>query len=129
MAGITRAGVTDIFNGQSDIVLFNEVSDYSTLTLATLAGAKSLGQIVQDSTEWNGEDPEVSNILDEQGDVITASVTAGTLGFTFEMADTSKESFKEFLKGVDISSATSGDAWNGTVSAVEIGRASCRERV
>lgn len=121
MAGITRAGVTDIFNGQSDIVLFNEVSDYSTLTLATLAGAKSLGQIVQDSTEWNGEDPEVSNILDEQGDVITASVTAGTLGFTFEMADTSKESFKEFLKGVDISSATSGDAWNGTVSAVGFG--------
>lgn len=121
MAGITRAGVTDIFNGQSDIVLFNEVSDYSTLTLATLTGAKSLGQIVQDSTEWNGEDPEVSNILDEQGDVITASVTAGTLGFTFEMADTSKESFKEFLKGVDISSATSGDAWNGTVSAVGFG--------
>lgn len=121
MAGITRAGVTDIFNGQSDIVLFSEVSDYSTLTLATLAGAKSLGQIVQDSTEWNGEDPEVSNILDEQGDVITASVTAGTLGFTFEMADTSKESFKEFLKGVDISSATSGDAWNGTVSAVGFG--------
>lgn len=121
MAGITRAGVTDIFNGQSDIVLFNEVSDYSTLTLATLAGAKSLGQIVQDSTEWNGEDHEVSNILDEQGDVITASVTAGTLGFTFEMADTSKESFKEFLKGVDISSATSGDAWNGTVSAVGFG--------
>lgn len=121
MAGITRAGVTDIFNGQSDIVLFNEVSDYSILTLATLAGAKSLGQIVQDSTEWNGEDPEVSNILDEQGDVITASVTAGTLGFTFEMADTSKESFKEFLKGVDISSATSGDAWNGTVSAVGFG--------
>lgn len=121
MAGITRAGVTDIFNGQSDIVLFNEVSDYSALTLATLAGAKSLGQIVQDSTEWNGDEPEVSNILDEQGDVITASVTAGTLGFTFEMADTSKESFKEFLKGVDITEATSGDAWDGTVSAVGFG--------
>lgn len=121
MAGITRAGVTDIFNGQSDIVLFNEVLDYSKLTLATLAGAKSLGQIVQDSTEWNGDEPEVSNILDEQGDVITASVTAGTLGFKFEMADTSKESFKEFLKGVDISEATSGDAWDGEVSAVGFG--------
>lgn len=121
MAGIKRAGVTDIFNGQSDIVLFNEVSDYSALTLANLAGAKSLGQIVQDSTEWNGDEPEVSNILDEQGDVITASVTAGTLGFTFEMADTSKESFKEFLKGVDITGETSGDAWDGDVSAVGFG--------
>lgn len=125
MAGIIRAGVTDIFNGQSDIVLFNEVSDYSTLTLATLAGAKSLGQIVQNSTEWSGDEPSVSNILDEQGDVITASVTAGTLGFKFEMADTSKDRFKEFLKGEDItgenSGATSGDAWNGTISAVGFG--------
>lgn len=121
MAGITRAGVTDIFNGQSDIVMFNEVSDYSALTLATLAGAKSLGQIVQDSTEWNGDEPEVSNILDEQGDVITASVKAGTMGFKFEMADTSKDSFKEFLKGVDITGATSGDAWDGTVSTVGFG--------
>lgn len=121
MPGITRAGVTDIFNGQSDIVLFDEVSDYSALTLSTLEGAKSLGQIVQDSTEWNGDEPEVSNILDEQGDVITASVTAGTLGFTFEMADTSKDSFKEFLKGVDITSATGGTAWGGEVSAVGFG--------
>lgn len=122
MAGITRAGVTDIFNGQSDIVLFGEVSDYAALTLASLTGAKSLGQIVQDSTEWNGDEPEVSNILDEQGDVITASVTAGTLGFSFEMADTSKETFKEFLKAVDITDGLTGnDAWDGAVTAVGFG--------
>lgn len=121
MAGITRAGVTDIFNGQSDIVLFGEVSDYASLTLAKLTGAKSLGQIVQDTTEWNGDEPEVSNILDEQGDVITASVTAGTLGFSFEMADTSKETFKEFLKAVEITDAVSGDAWDGAVTAVGFG--------
>lgn len=121
MAGIKRAGVTDIFNGQSDIVLFNEVSNYDTATVANLAGAKSLGQIVQDTTEWNGDDPEVNNILDEQGDVITASVTAGTLGFSFEMADASPSTFSEFLKGSTISSITDGDAWESITTAVGFG--------
>ena len=120
MAGITRAGITDIFNGQSDIVLFGEVTDYSKATIATLAGAKSLGQIVQDSTEWTGDEPEVSNILDEQGDIITASVTAGTLGFSFEMADLSEESIREFFKGTTITAGTN-DAWSNITKIVGFG--------
>lgn len=121
---IARAGVTDLFNGQSDIVLFDEITDYDTQKASELAGAKSLGQIVQDSTEWNGEDPEVNNILDEQGDVITASVTAGTLGFTFQMADTSAETFKEFLKGSEISDTISSagtGAWESITKVIGFG--------
>lgn len=120
---IKRAGVTDIFSGQSDIILFKEVTDYSTAKPSTLEGAKSLGQIVQDSTEWNGEDPEVENILDEQGDVITASVTAGTLGFTFQMADTSAANFEEFLKGSKIpgSFAEGGGVWSEVTEVVGFG--------
>lgn len=121
---IARAGVTDLFNGQSDIVLFDEITDYDTQKASELAGAKSLGQVVQDSTEWNGEDPEVNNILDEQGDVITASVTAGTLGFTFQMADTSAETFKEFLKGSEISDTISSagtGAWESITKVIGFG--------
>lgn len=123
---IKRAGVTDIFSGQSDIILFSEVTDYNDKKIGDLEGAKSLGQIVQDSTEWNGEDPEVENILDEQGDVITASVTAGTLGFTFQMADTSAENFKEFLKGVDLKTVNdySNDetgVWNNVDKVIGFG--------
>lgn len=120
---IKRAGVTDLFNGQSDIVLFEEVKDYNSAQLSTLGGAKSLGQIVQTSTEWTGDDPEVDNILDEQGDVITASVTAGTLGFTFQMADTSAANFEEFLKGSEIQgefSAANG-AWSEVTKVVGFG--------
>ena len=121
---IARAGVTDLFNGQSDIILFDEITNYDTQKASELEGAKSLGQVVQDSTEWNGEDPEVNNILDEQGDVITASVTAGTLGFTFQMADTSAETFKEFLKGSEISdtivSAGTG-AWASITKVIGFG--------
>lgn len=124
MAGIIKAGVTDLFRGQSDIVLFDAVDDYKSLTLATLTGGKSLGQIVQNTTEWAGEEPSVSNILDEQGDVITATVTAGTMGFNFQMADTSKETLKEFLKAVDITDGITGlDAWDGEVTAIGFGSA------
>lgn len=121
---IARAGVTDLFNGQSDIILFDEITNYDTQKASELEGAKSLGQVVQDSTEWNGEDAEVNNILDEQGDVITASVTSGTLGFTFQMADTSAETFKEFLKGSEISdtiaSAGTG-AWESITKVIGFG--------
>lgn len=120
---IKRAGVTDIFSGQSDIILFKEVTDYASAKPSTLEEAKSLGQIVQDSTEWNGEDPEVENILDEQGDVITASVTAGTLGFTFQMADTSAANFAEFLKGEVITGSFEGSdgVWSDVTKVVGFG--------
>lgn len=121
---IARAGVTDLFNGQSDIILFDEITNYDTQKVSELAGAKSIGQVIQDSTEWNGEDTEVNNILDEQGDVITASVTAGTLGFTFQMADTSAETFKEFLKGSEISDTilSSGTgAWESITKVIGFG--------
>lgn len=126
MAKIQRAGVTDIFSGQSDIILFNEVTDYNEKKIGDLEGAKSLGQIVQDSTEWNGGEPEVGNIIDEQGDVITASVTAGTLGFTFQMADTSADNFKEFLNGVDLTEINRYDGeadgtWNNISKIIGFG--------
>lgn len=120
MAGIKTAGITDLFNGQSDIVLFGEVSDYSNATIATLTEPKSLGQIVQDTTEWTGDEPSVDNILDEQGDIITASVTAGTVGFSFEMADLSPETIEEFLRGVDIS-ASEGAAWDSIAKVIGFG--------
>lgn len=121
MAGIKTAGITDLFNGQSDIVLFDEVTNYESASITTLAGAKSLGQIVQDTTEWTGDEPSVDNILDEQGDIITASVTAGTVGFSFEMADLSPDTIKEFLRGVDISGVSEGDAWESIAKVVGFG--------
>lgn len=97
---------TSVFAGQGDMVIFDEVSDYNTASFAELANPKSLGQIVQDSTTWEGEDPGTTSILDEQGNTITATTAAGTLGFSFDMASTSLDRFKAFLKGVDISSLT-----------------------
>lgn len=109
-----------LFAGQGDLIMFDEVADYGAATLATLDNPKSLGQIVQDSTSWEGEDPDISEILDEQGNVITARTTAGTLGFSFDIASTSQEMIKTFLGGKTVSLPSTTDAWN-TGTAMKFG--------
>lgn len=85
--------------GQSDIVLFDSISDYSTADWTALKNPKSLGQIVQESTSWEGDDVEREDIKDEQGDLITSKITGGTVAFSFDLASTSKELVTTFLKG------------------------------
>ena len=96
------------FVGQGDLIIFDAVSDYSTAKLADFANPVSLGQIVQDSTSWEGEDISTDQILDEQGNVITAKVTAGTLGFSFDIASTSANMMKKFMAAADIASGNIG---------------------
>lgn len=96
------------FVGQGDLIIFDAVSDYSTAKLADFANPKSLGQIVQDSTSWEGEDVSTDQILDEQGNLITAKVTAGTLSFSFDIASTSANMMKKFMAAADIASANLG---------------------
>lgn len=103
-----------LFAGQGDLVIFDAIADYSNATLGSLVNPKSLGQIVQDSTTWEGEDVNTEQILDEQGNLITARVTAGTLGFSFDIASTSRDMVKTFLNGVNIASATGQDAMDAS---------------
>lgn len=111
---------TTVFAGQGDLIMFDEVADYSAADFASLANPKSLGQIVQDSTEWNGEDPETTTINDEQGNTITARVAAGTLGFAFDIASTSFAMVKKFLRGEDIEEL-SNDNFDEGIKAVGFG--------
>lgn len=90
------------FVGQGDLIVFDEVNDYSSATLSSFTNPVSLGQIVQDSTSWEGEDVSTDEILDEQGNLITARVTAGTLSFSFDIASTSAAMVKKFMKGKDL---------------------------
>jgi hypothetical protein len=110
-----------LFAGQGDLIIFDEVANYgaSGFGLGDLTNPKSLGQIVQDSTSWEGEDPEISEILDEQGNVITAKTTAGTLGFSFDIASTSKDMIKLFLGGQTVT-WESNSTW-GTGTAMKFG--------
>lgn len=109
MAGIKKATPTSVFNGQSMIIVFDEVEDYSTATVGDITGdGFDVGQVFQGSTTWNGEDPSFEDKLDEQGDIIVSNPTKGSYGYDFEMADFSAEKFKTFMKGKDITTANMG---------------------
>ena len=112
------------FVGQGDLVMFDPISDYAGKTLAALKSPKSLGQIVQDSTSWEGDDVETTQIKDEQGNLITARTTAGTLAFAFELASTSRAMVKKFLNGTDVTGAFGsgvGSGWAGSMVGTGFG--------
>ena len=119
-------GAAKLFAGQGDLIMFDAVPDYDAASvdeLSDFANPKSLGQIVQDSTTWEGEDVSTDEILDEQGNIITAHVTAGTLGFSFDIASTSQLMVQTFLGGdnIDAPGAFSGLEGTGTLSATGFG--------
>lgn len=114
------------FVGQGDLIIFAPIADYSSAKLSDFSSPQSLGQIVQDSTSWEGEDVSTDQILDEQGNLITAKVTAGTLSFSFDIASTSANMMKKFMAAADISTVNLGSpSWltgsNPTPSAVGFG--------
>lgn len=112
---IKNKKVTEVFNGQSDIALFDTpASGYgeSTSLSDVVASGMSLGQVVEDSTSWDGDEPSLDQIKDEQGESIVASVTAGTYAFSCDVASTDKEMLKELLKAVEVTSP-------GTLASIE----------
>ena len=119
---ITKATPTSEFNGQSYIIVFDEVADYSSATFGTITAAGfDVGQVYQGSTSWTGEDPYFEDELDEQGDIIVSNPTKGTYGFDFEMADFSSEKFATFLNGKTISTLGEGSAFGTGVSVTATG--------
>lgn len=128
MAITNLESAQSLFVGQGDLIVFDAISDYGTADLTSLTNPKSLGQIHEDSSDWTGDDVSVEEIRDEQGDLITATVSAGTLAFEFNIASTSQTVIETFLKGVGISSAALAAIWPApsegaapTVTAVGFG--------
>lgn len=105
MAGIKSRKITEIFNGQSDIVLFDAPADgydADTSFADVTASGMSLGQVVEDSTSWEGDEPSIDSIKDEQGDIIVSTVTAGTYSFSCDVADISEEMAQEIMKATKV---------------------------
>lgn len=111
MAITNLESAQSLFVGQGDIIVFDAINDYGTADLTSLTNPKSLGQIHEDSSDWTGDDVSVEEIRDEQGDLITATVSAGTLAFEFNIASTSQTVIETFLKGVGISGAALAAIW------------------
>lgn len=105
MAGISYTKVTDVLNGQSDIVLFAAPTDGYTATTSfanvTVEGM-SLGQVVEGSTSWDGDEPSIEVIKDEQGEAIVTKVTQGSYAFSCEIADLSPEKAIAIMKAAKV---------------------------
>lgn len=100
MAGIIGRPVSTLFNGQADIIITEtEITDYANATLADLGTFVSVGQVVEDTTDFSGDEATVESILDEQGNVITTAFTQGTIAFEFSMANMSADAVRFFLNG------------------------------
>lgn len=105
MAGIKPRKVTEVFNGQSDIVLFDAPTDgydADSSFVDVTASGMSLGQVVEDSTQWEGDEPTIDVIKDEQGDPIVSTVTAGTYAFSCDIADLSQEMAEAIMKATKV---------------------------
>ena len=63
------------------MLLFETPEDYSNATLATLTGAKSLGDIKGDSTSWTGEAASTTTIVNEQGNGVLSYVKIRYISF------------------------------------------------
>lgn len=112
MAVNILGGAQQLIAGQGDVILFSAPASYASDTLlsACLTNGVSLGQIVQDSTSWDGEEVSFDSLLDEQGEVITSTATNGTHEFSFDLADMEPDFLKEFLGAEEITLSESDGA-------------------
>lgn len=127
MAVKNLGGSQQLLAGQGDIIVFSAPAGgyTSSTTLANvLTNGASLGQVVQDATSWDGEQVSFSQILDEQGDVITSRATNGTHQVSFDLADLEADFIAAFLGAESITVATGGAAAvfkDGTVTCYGFG--------
>lgn len=120
MVRIKAKKVTEVFNGQSDIAIFDvpekgytESTSFADVT----ASGMSLGQVVEDSTSWEGDDPSIDVIKDEQGDAIVTTVTGGTYAFSCDVADLSPEMAIALMKATKVENALTSTSI-GTITDV-----------
>lgn len=125
-AGIRPKKITEVFNGQSDIALFDSPTGgytESTSFADVTASGMSLGQVVEDSTSWEGDEPSIDVIKDEQGDPIVSTVTAGTYAFSCDIADLSEEMVIALMKAAKVTApgtSTSIGSLSDVVKFVEL---------
>lgn len=111
MAVKTLGSAQQIMAGQGDVIVFSMPTGGITASTALadcLTNAASLGQVVQDSTSWDGEEVSFESLLDEQGDVITSTASNGTHEFSFDLADVEPDFLKVFLGAEELTASAAG---------------------
>lgn len=122
--------VGDFFVGQGDVIIFDEIANYATAKLSTLANPKSVGDVHLDSTNFTGDAPTITPLQNEQGQAYYTTVTEGTFGFEIFIPSTSEEMIEEFMMGEEISDTFTGDNGfaSGTTAIGAMHKSTAQER-
>lgn len=88
MEKLTKLGVqTRMFDGIARVIAFpnfdvSTLSDKTTLADIFATGGKDLGQIVEETPSWDGDEMAVTTLKNTEGGVIRSVTTPGTLAWS-----------------------------------------------
>ena len=111
---------TRMFDGFSRVIFFPSF-DVNTLSSSTtlaqiLANGKDLGQIVEGSESWDGDDIEISTLKNTEGGAIRSKKTPGTCAWSCRIPHSKEtaalvggKTIKETSLGTDFTKAESSD--------------------
>lgn len=102
-------GAPEHFLKNGAILAFDPVADYASATLATFTNGMTVGDVLQDSTSWDGDEISFESINNEIGEAVITTVTNGTYAYSFNLMSTDKETIKKFLKGADLNITSKPD--------------------
>lgn len=113
---------TETFDGFARVLIFPNVDpttfNESTTLAEVLTGGKDLGQIVEDSPSWDGDESEVEVLRDTEGGVIRAIDTPGTFAWSCRLPSTSAKMSKA-IAGAKLTKATTGAAGDVTIDTTK----------
>ncbi len=111
---------TETFDGFARVIVFPDVDPADFTDATTLADVlkdgKDLGQIVEDSPSWDGDEADVEVLKDTEGGVIRALSTPGTFAWSCRVASTSA-AMSEAIAGARLTDTTAGAVGDVTTAA------------
>lgn len=121
-ANITKLdkGVPSFFLDNGAILMFEPITDYTTVGVEALKNPVDLGNIKEDSTSWEGEDISIETKRNERGEAVVTVPKEGTFAFAFDVMSTDTESIKKLMKALDITGTVG--AWMSNAKIAGIGK-------
>lgn len=119
--GITPRPNTKTFRGQSDLILFDAptagYTNTTTLADVTTTGI-SFGQIINSSTNFDGQEASIEILYDEQNEVIGGKPQRGNFSVTFKVADLSPDMLEAVLKATKLTISSESTSFKNISNAM-----------
>lgn len=99
-----------VFNGVGDVIIYDTLTDASLANakLSDLANAKSLGDLYDGTVSYTGDEPSMTDIKNEQGQVIYSYAEDGTFSFEGTVAKLNPALTQKLLGASVIADASAG---------------------